>query len=63
MSAVTSGESGFRHLLERKLGKRNLTLDLLGNAMEDRSEIRQLKVCSSWKKKGLIIVTVSRAET
>lgn len=40
---VTSGESGFRHLLERKLGKRNLTLDLLGNAMEDRSEIRQLK--------------------
>ena len=43
MSAVTSGESGFRHLLERKLGKRNLTLDLLGNAMEDRSEIRQLK--------------------
>ena len=43
MSAVTSGESGFRHLLERKPGKRNLTLDLLGNAMEDRSEIRQLK--------------------
>ena len=43
MSAVTSGESGFRHLLERKLGKTNLTLDLLGNAMEDRSEIRQLK--------------------
>ena len=43
MSVVTSGESGFRHLLERKLGKRNLTLDLLGNAMEDRSEIRQLK--------------------
>lgn len=40
---MTSGESGFRHLLERKLGKRNLTLDLLGNAMEDRSEIRQLK--------------------
>lgn len=40
---MTSGESGFRHLLERKLGKTNLTLDLLGNAMEDRSEIRQLK--------------------
>ena len=40
---VTSGESGFRHLLERRLGKRNLTLDLLGNAMEDRGEIRQLK--------------------
>ena len=40
---VTSGESGFRPLLERKLGKRNLALDLLGNAMEDRSEIRQLK--------------------
>ena len=35
MSAVTSGESGFRHLLERKLGKKNLTLDLLGSAMED----------------------------
>lgn len=43
MSAVTSGESGFRHLLERKLGKRNLTLDLLGSAMENRSETRQLK--------------------
>ena len=43
MSAVTSGESGFRHLLETKQGKRNLTLDLLGNAMEDRSEIRPLK--------------------
>lgn len=43
MSAVISGESGFRHLLETKLGKRNLTLDLLGNAMEDRNGTRQLK--------------------
>lgn len=43
MSAVTSGEFGFHHLLERKLEKRNLTLDLLGSAMEDRTETRQLK--------------------
>ena len=59
MSSVTSGESGFRHLLERKLEKRNLTLDLLGSAMDDRSETRQLKSMFTVQKDWINYRTVS----